>query len=127
MRILLDTHCLLGAAIGSLSGARVALLEDSKSELYFSTISLWEIAKLSELGRIACQPSLAGVLRQLTGHPSYLVLGLEPEILVKSTEISLRMHRDPADQIIVASALVYQCHLMTDDRLIQKTKLVQTL
>jgi PIN domain nuclease of toxin-antitoxin system len=43
-------------------------------------------------------------------------LELTPEIAVESTQLPIPIHRDPADQIIVATARYYQCPLVTSDR-----------
>ena len=45
---------------------------------------------------------------------------LDPAVLAKTIEIADKMHRDPADQLIVATALVQGGMLMTDDRAIRQ-------
>lgn len=127
MRIVLDTHILIHAARGDLSKARSALLSDPQNTLHYSAISLWEISKLSELRRIEPAGGLSHFLDQIFHHPKYQVENLNPAILVRATEISSKMHRDPADQLIVATALVLDAKLMTDDQQIEKCRLVKTL
>jgi PIN domain nuclease of toxin-antitoxin system len=127
MLVLLDTHILIHAADGSISAARRAILNDSRNSLYYSSISLWEIAKLSELGRIKPAEGLQMFLDKLYHHPLYNNLELTPEVLVEATRISPEMHRDPADQLIVASARRLSAKLMTDDEKIQKCGLVKTI
>jgi PIN domain nuclease of toxin-antitoxin system len=53
MRFLLDTHVLLWVANSPerLSRAVCDLLQDSDNEIYFSILSLWEIAIKKSLGR----------------------------------------------------------------------------
>jgi PIN domain nuclease of toxin-antitoxin system len=43
------------------------------------------------------------------------LLPLTPRIAVESTQLPGSFHRDPADQIIVATARVYDCSLLTAD------------
>jgi PIN domain nuclease of toxin-antitoxin system len=41
---------------------------------------------------------------------------LTPEIAIESTQLPGEFHRDPADQIIVATARIYNCPLLTSDK-----------
>jgi PIN domain nuclease of toxin-antitoxin system len=43
------------------------------------------------------------------------LLPLTPEIVVASTQLQQPFHKDPADQIIVATAQALDCALATDD------------
>ena len=44
------------------------------------------------------------------------LLELTPRIIVESTQLPGTLHRDPADQLMVATARVYVCPLVTVDR-----------
>jgi PIN domain nuclease of toxin-antitoxin system len=127
MRILLDTHILVHAARGDVSKAREEILNDPQNSLHYSAISLWEIAKLAELGRIRPEGGARAFLDRIFHHPRYQIENFTPEILAQVTELGSRMHKDPADQLIVATALAMDAKLMTDDRQIEKSKLVRTL
>lgn len=127
MKILLDTHILIAAAIGDLSKSRAVLLDDCGNELYIASISLWEIVKLHELKRVEVEAGLEKFLFLLCRHPRYTLVELTPEILLRVPEVSRKMHRDPADQILVATALHLDATLMTNDKKIEASHLVQTL
>lgn len=127
MKILLDTHIILFSNTNQLSEKRLALLENSKNELFISQISLWEIIKLYELKRITPQRSIEHFLMSIYHHPKYNILDLNPQILLKALDIAPKMHKDPSDQIIVASAISNNTVLMTNDKLIKKSKLVDTI
>jgi PIN domain nuclease of toxin-antitoxin system len=43
------------------------------------------------------------------------LLQLSPRIVVESTQLPEPFHRDPADQLLVATARVLQCPLLTGD------------
>jgi PIN domain nuclease of toxin-antitoxin system len=43
-------------------------------------------------------------------------LPLSPQVAVEATDLPGDFHRDPADQIIVATARVHDCPLMTLDK-----------
>ncbi len=48
-------------------------------------------------------------------QPGVLLLDLNPRIVVESTQLPQPFHRYPADQLIVATARVFQAALMTED------------
>jgi PIN domain nuclease of toxin-antitoxin system len=54
-------------------------------------------------------------LDQALAYPGMRLLDLTPRIAVESTQLPGVFHRDPADQIIVATARVYNCPLATLD------------
>ena len=58
MRLLLDTHVIVWAAsdAGQLDPRVARLLADHRNELWMSAISAWELAMLSERGRIDLRP-----------------------------------------------------------------------
>ena len=80
-----------------------------------SAISCWEVAKLCEYGRLELPVGLSEWFREALRYPGVSVLELTPEIAVESTRLPGRFHSDPADQIIVATARVHGCPLVTSD------------
>jgi len=78
-------------------------------------ISCWEVAKLVEYGRLQLPYPVAEWLDQALAYPSVRLLDLTPRIVVESTQLPRPFHRDPADQLIVATARVYNCPLVTVD------------
>lgn len=52
---------------------------------------------------------------QALSYPGVRLLELTPEIAVESTQLPDKFHRDPADQIIVATARLHNCSLLTSD------------
>ena len=77
--------------------------------------SLWEVAKLAELGRISLNYDLATWLEGGLAYPRVQVINLTPAIAIASIELPGGFPRDPADQIITATALVHNCPLVTSD------------
>lgn len=95
------------------------LLEETHEALAVSAISCWEIAKLIELGRLDL-PRDVGEWLELALEPSDVsLIPLTPEIAVESTQLPGDFHRDPADQIIVATSLVHGFSLATCDEKIR--------
>lgn len=80
-----------------------------------SAISCWEVAKLVEYGRLTLPLPVGDWMKQALAYPGIRLLPLSPEIAVESTQLPGVFHKDPADQIIVATARIYNCLLLTAD------------
>ena len=92
-----------------------------------SIFSCWEVAKLVELGKLQLTLSTADWLQQAGTYPGVQLLDLTLPIIVESTQLPGSFHRDPADQIIVATARVHNIPLLTVDQKILNYPHVQTL
>ena len=113
----LDTHILLFALDGTLKPAEQALLASEPWGV--SAIVLWELAKLSQLRRIALDtssPEFAKLFTRIHVWP------LNIAICQKSTELDFAS--DPADEIIAATSIVHRIPLLTRDKKIRRSKLV---
>ena len=102
------------------------LQENEENGLGVSVISCWEVAKLVEYGRLTLPCPVAEWLDQALVYPGIRLLELTPRIIVESTQLPGTFHRDPADQLIVATARVYHCPLVTVDTKILAYPHVQT-
>jgi len=60
-------------------------------------------------------------------YPGIRVLELTPEIAIESTQLPGEFHRDPADQIIVATARIHDCELVTSDGKIVEYHHIETV
>lgn len=78
-------------------------------------ISCWEVAKLIENQKLDITLPILEWLNSALSYPGVRLLPLTPEIVVDSTQLPGIFHKDPADQIIVATARVYRLPLMTMD------------
>lgn len=84
-----------------------------------SAFSCWEVAKLVEQGRLTLHCPIAEWLETALNYPGIQLLAFTPEIAVESTQLPGEFHRDPADQIIVATARIHDCPLLTlDDKIL---------
>jgi len=116
--IVLDTHIWVWWTHSPerLSQAQRELIETSETDVIgVSAISCWEVAKLVERGRLELPITLEEWFDQALSYPGILLLALSPEIAIESTRLPGEFHRDPADQIIVATARIYDCILVTSD------------
>ncbi|NOZ39053.1 MAG: type II toxin-antitoxin system VapC family toxin [Planctomycetes bacterium] len=127
--IVLDTHIWVWWVHGDpqLSGSHAKLIEENEDhELGICTISLWEVAKLVELGRLVLPISLEEWFANALAYPGVTLVDFTPSIAIESTQLPGKFHRDPADQIIVASARTFECELLTADQRIQDYQHVRT-
>ncbi len=103
------------------------IMENESEEVGVSAISLWEIAKLVEYGRLELPCSIDEWFEQATNYPGIRIIELSSEIAVESTQLPGEFHRDPADQIIVATARINDCPLVTSDKKILDYSHVETI
>jgi PIN domain nuclease of toxin-antitoxin system len=113
--IVLDTHILIWWVNQSdrLRAETSERIETESDAVAVSAISLWEIAKLVQGGRLQLSMPVEDWIEQALAYPKVVVIPLSPAIVVDSTRLPPPFHKDPADELIVASARVLSCPLMT--------------
>jgi len=120
--ILLDTHIWVWWVNESkdLSAGVQQIIDSQQADgLGVSIISCWEVAKLVELGRLQLNIPVEEWLSEALQYPGIQLLDLTPKIAIESTQLPGTFHRDPADQIIVATARIFDIELLTADRKIR--------
>jgi PIN domain nuclease of toxin-antitoxin system len=93
--------------------------EPDNYPFHISAISVWEVAKKVSLGKLVLSIPVREWLAKATRKPFIEIIPLSVDIALESTILPGVFHKDPADQIIVASAR--QCHmtlLTADQRII---------
>ena len=120
--IVLDTHIWIWWVHGNKQLTKTqaqAIKAHETNVIGVSAISCWEIAKLVEKKKFKLPLSLRDWFKHALNYPGVRLLELTPEIAIESTQLLGTFHRDPADQIIVATARIHTCPLVTSDRKIQ--------
>ena len=128
--IVLDTHAWIWWVHGSeqLTDSQVRIIQANETDVIgVSAISIWEIAKLVEYGRLELPCTLREWFDKALNYPGIRVVELTPKIAINSTQLPDKFHHDPADQIIVATARVYDCPLITSDAKILQYSHVRTV
>lgn len=92
-----------------------------------SIISCWEVAKLVEVGRLALPCPVSEWLNKALAYPGVRLVPLSPRVVVESTQLPGPSHRDPADQMIVATARVLAVPIVTMDERIRAYEHVRQL
>lgn len=118
--ILLDTHALLWfAADDSRLGSRANRAADAalrKDEVLVSAFSFWELAMLHKKARIHLD-STVEAFRTDARAQGIVEMPVDGAIGIAAAMLD-DFHGDPADRIIVASALAHNAMLVTADELI---------
>jgi PIN domain nuclease of toxin-antitoxin system len=120
--IVLDTHIWIWWVHGDprLTQAQADVIsEDEATEIGVSAISCWEVAKLVEYKRLILPSPVREWLDQALSYPGVRLLPLSPDIAAESANLPGTFHKDPADQIIVATSRVFDAPLVTVDEKIR--------
>jgi PIN domain nuclease of toxin-antitoxin system len=127
--IVIDTHILIWWVNQSnrLQAGTLQRISTEPDAIAVSAISLWEIAKLVQHGKLQLSLPVEDWLEQALVYPNVVVMPLSPEIVVESTRLPAPFHKDPADELIVATARVLGCPLVTYDGKIQNYPHVQLI
>lgn len=128
--IILDTHIWIWWSGNSpeLAQRDADFIRASSSDgIGVSIISCWEVALLRSKKRLDLDRPVLDWINVSLSLPDIILLPISPEIAVESNELPNFPHRDPADRIIVATARVLRCPLVTNDSEIRRYPYVDIL
>jgi PIN domain nuclease of toxin-antitoxin system len=116
--VLLDTHALLWWKAGAelLSDTAARRIADARHVLV-SPISCWEVGMLVGKGRVQLDRPVDAWVADLMAEEDVQEAPLTPAVAV-SAALLPDLHGDPADRLIVASALARRVPVVTKDRLL---------
>jgi len=128
--LLLDTCAAIWFLEGSseLSTQAIQMIDEAihRNELFISAITLWEVAQLNSQNRVSLCLSIKDWLNKMIDIPGLILLPITPEVAALSCDLP-GFHKDPADKIIVASALIAQAKIVTRDGLMLKYSKLKNL
>lgn len=115
MQYLLDTCALiwLGMGGGDLSAnarRRIA----AASALHYSSISVWEIARLMKEGKVVIPNDAANFVADLKAQYDIAAIPPTDDIMIRAALLP-DFHKDPADRIIIATSLAHNLTIVTGD------------
>lgn len=123
MKWLLDTGVWL-RGVNEMATIPRDLLHVMKSprELFgVSAISLWEIGKKIQIGKLGLPKDLFAWFEDAIAS-NIQIIPITPEIVSEAMRLPEFPNRDPADELIVATARVHQLTLMTTDTALRRYK-----
>jgi PIN domain nuclease of toxin-antitoxin system len=126
--IVLDTHAWLWwmASDRRLSETGRLAIEAS-DEIGVPAICCWELALLVARERLKLAIEPLEWINDALSMGNVRLLPLLPEVAVLANTACNQLHRDPADRIIVATALHLGAPLVTADERIRRANLVRTI
>ncbi|MGB3208793.1 MAG: type II toxin-antitoxin system VapC family toxin [Crinalium sp.] len=114
MKALLDTHAFLWYLLGDSNlSSKAKEVIDTKTGLYFSIASIWEISIKINIGKLKLNRPFQDIPKEL----QYINAQVLP-ITFEDTESYLSLplnHRDPFDRILVAQAMNHSLVLISRD------------
>ena len=129
--IVLDTHVWLWwiSEPTKLSASAAAAIEQAvvESSIVISSISTWEVAMLVEKGRLELSVDVRDWVRKSESLPFIHFAAMDNTIALRSVSLPGSFHADPADRIIVATALTMGLPLVSKDDKIRTYPHVQTI
>lgn len=129
--IVLDTHAwvwFVGAPDRLSRPARTAIqgaLGDAS--IHVSSISCWEVALLVKKGRLELTMDVDEWVDRAASLAFLRFVPVDHRIAVRAVQLAAPLHDDPADRIIVATALSLGATLITRDRRLRRYRAVRTV
>ena len=116
MKHLLDTGVWLRAVNQpqTIPTATLRLLESPREIFGVAAISLWEVGKKVQIGRLAMPKDLPAWFADALA-PNIELLPLTANVVTEAMRLPEFPNRDPADELIVATARVHKLTLLTTD------------
>lgn len=129
--IVLDTHVwVLFVSNPELLSKRAKRSLDTAMEekgILISSISAWEVALLVAKKRLRLTLGVTDWIAKSEALPFITFIPVDNSIAIKSVNLPQPLHSDPADRIIIATAISMGAPLLTKDEKILKYPHVQTI
>jgi len=128
MTYLLDTHVWIWSqdCPDKLGTQTRKILENSQSKLLVSTVSTLEMAQLVSVGRLELKGSLKHWVNKSLEFLLADTVEISHDIARRAYELKEPFHKDPADRLIISTALCSKGCLITADEKILKYSHVET-
>lgn len=130
--IALDTHALVWwvadpTRLGAKARKAIEAAVKSGDELAVSSISAWEIAMLVAAGRLELTMDVEAWIARVESFPGLTFIPVDNRVALRAVQLDGFPHRDPADRIIVATALGLGAALVTADERIHAYRAIRTI
>lgn len=118
--VLLDTHIWIHLQSGTSALSKAVLNAIDRAaatqSVYVPVISVWEIGMLSAKRCVEFDRPIRDWVKAALDRPGIQALPLTTEVALEAALLPKSMHPDPADRIILATAMIEKLTLITRDR-----------
>jgi PIN domain nuclease of toxin-antitoxin system len=123
--LLLDTHIALWLDSGDdhLRSSTRALIDGcwrNGGAIFLSAVTAWEIALLVDIGRIDLDVPIEVWVKRFLERPGIEPVPLSHGPASRAYQLHRLEHRDPADRLLIATAIDLACPLVTYDERIAR-------
>jgi PIN domain nuclease of toxin-antitoxin system len=120
MKVLIDTHALIWYIGGKkkLSKKTIAVIENTKNQVYVSKASLWELAIKISLGKLEISIPFEE-LEAFLKENAFFILEYNFSHLQKLLSLPFH-HSDPFDRLIISQAITDNLTIITKDKSFRK-------
>jgi PIN domain nuclease of toxin-antitoxin system len=119
--LLLDSHVWIWTVNGDEAlgwNAKAVIRERARrSAVAVSGISFWELAVKAAKGRLEFSPDVRAWLSAASRVPGLGVIDIDRDLMLRATSLDWS-HSDPADRMLVATAIFHGLELVTADPVI---------
>ena len=117
--ILLDTHVwvwfISNPELLSKAAKKAIHAAMEQKAIVISSISAWEVALLVAKKRLKFTMSVTDWITKSERLPFFQFLPVDNSVAVKSVNLPHPLHRDPADRLIIATAITIAAPVVTKD------------
>ena len=96
-------------------------------EIFISSISVWEVALLVAKGRLELTMNITDWIAKSEALPFINFIPVDNNIAIKSITLQPPFHNDPADRIIISTALTLGVPIVTKDTRIINYSHIRTI
>ncbi len=129
--VVVDTHILIWDVLAPQrlsKPAAQALIEANQGDgILISDISLWEIAMFIQKGRVQVDTDCLSFITLILQANYSQVRPITPQTAALSVQLPDSINNDPADRLILATAVAENVALITADRNMRASNLIHTI
>jgi PIN domain nuclease of toxin-antitoxin system len=116
MKVLVDSHTFIWALLYDhrLTAKAKQVLRSDEHELFFSLVSLWEIAIKIKTGKLNAIGSSVAYFRDEMENYSMQLLPIRYQHILQLEALPVH-HRDPFDRLLIAQAIAESLPILTHD------------
>ena len=100
---------------------------DEFNALIISDISVWEVSMLIKRNRLSIESTPSHFLNLYLQTRNISVIQISPEIAELSVNFDESINKDPADRIISATSIIQNAQLVTADKNLIASEMIETV